>query len=552
MAATRGKRPTRGMILALLVLIPLPCAVPVRAQTARNGEDPAAMRQLHKALDLAQHGDAAGAMQIAEHLLDQDPKFEPALKLKGMLLEQSGRNEEALVVYEQALKLAPNDADLLVKDGLYKLTIGQRQVALELLLRAAKARPADGEIQYYLAQAYHLAGHDHLALDAIRKSLKADPYNASIKQKYGELLCSSGDNQEGLRWLAEAQQADGKLPHIDYEIGAADFKLMDLAGAAKSLSHAVEIDPGDLNALEMLATTQAKLAEWQAARESFTRLLALKPDSVDSLLGLGQCELELKDYANAETTLQAVLHLDPTKLMAHFYLSRVYAGMQKPGEARHEAALHHLMMEQLSFVRSVETEQREDSIRRQARELLKEDRESEALQLYQEHFKGTKASPADGLVFIGKTYLFMGSTDQGVGYLHRAIALDPHVRGARTYEGILALKVGDFKQAESDFKAELANDPSYQMAIAEMGEVRYRQENWSEAADWLNKSKTMTPELLYMLADADFRLGNSEDADLVAETAAAYGRNNPELLRDLESLLDRNGQEALARKLVSN
>ena len=540
------------VVIPLLLVSAFLPGISASPQTAAKEAGAAAMEQLHQALAFAGRGDAAGAMQIAQHLLDDNPRFEPAMKLKGMLLEQSGRKEEAIVVYEQALKIAPNDGELLLKDGLYKLTIGQRQAALELLTRAAKARPADGEIQYYLAQAYHLNGDDNLALQAILKSVKADPYNASIKQKYGELLCSTGNNQEGLHWLLEARRGDSRLPHIDYEIGAADYKLMDLAGAAENLKRAVETDPGDRNTLQMLAATQTKLAQWAAARDSFTKVLSQKPDDVDSLLGLGQCELELKDYSNAVTTLQSVLHLDPTRLLAHFYLSRAYAGMQDTAAAAHEAALHHLMMEQLSFVRSVETEQREQAIQHQARELLQQNREDDALRLYQEHFKGTKATTADALVFIGKTYLFMGDTNEGIRCLHRALALDPRVRGAHTYEGILALKDADFHAAETQFQAELANDPSYQMAIAEMGEVRYRQENWAEAADWLNKSKTMTPELLYMLADADFHLGKTQDASLVAETAAAYGRNNPQLIRGIEALLVKNGQSELARKLASN
>lgn len=553
-AGASSKACSLGIVVCFTLLtasIAIP-GITAWSQQAGSGAASTPMQQLHKALDLAGRGDAASAMQIVQHLLDQDPRFEQAMKLKGMLLEETGRKEEAIVVYEQALKIAPNDTDLLLKDGLYKLTIGQKQVALEMLIRAAKARPADGEIQYYLAQAYHLNGEDDLALDAIRKSVKADPYNAPIKQKYGELLCSTGNNKEGLHWLLEARHVDSKLPHIDYEIGAADYKLMDLAGADENLRRAIEIDTGDLNAVQMLASTQTRLGQWAAAKDSFTRLLAQRPDDADSLLGLGQCELELKDYANAVTTLQGVLHLDPTKLLAHFYLSRAYAGLQNPAEAAHEAALHHLMMEQLSFVRSVETEQREEAIRHQARELLQQHREEDALRLYGEHFKGTTATPADAFVFIGKTYLFMGSTDDGLRCLHRALALDPRVRGAHTYEGILALKDGNFHQAEDEFKTELASDPSYQMAIAEMGEVRYRQENWSEAADWLNKSKTMTPELLYMLADADFHLGKTQDADLVAETAAAYARNNPQLIRGLGALLAKNGQGELARKLAPN
>jgi tetratricopeptide (TPR) repeat protein len=539
-----------GLLMLVWTLL-----VPARltqAQTAGHPAESSRMQQIHEAVSLAEHGDPNNAMQIATQLLKQDPQFVPAMKLKGMLLEGAGRGAEAGAEYEEALQLAPNDGDLLLKTGIYKLAMGRREEALTLLLHASRVRPGDGEVQYYLAQAYHLNGHDDLAIAAIRKSLKADPANAAIMQKYGELLCSSGNNQDGLHWLLQAQQANPKLPHIDYEIGAADYKSMDLAGAVENLIRAVEVNPDDVNALQILASAQTKLAQWEAAKESYTSLLTRRQGDAESLLGLGQCELELKDYSNAVSTLQAALRADPTKLLAHFYLSHAYAAMGKTADAQHEAALHRLMMEQMSFVRSVETDQREDTIRLHARQLLKDHNEDAALRLYQENSKGTAATTADAFVFIGKTYLFMGYTEDGVRCIHHALALDPKVRGAHTYIGILDLKMADLAKAEDEFKAELANDSSYQLAIAEMGEVRYHQDKWSEAAEWLAKSKSMTPEFLYMLSDADFHLGNIKDATLVAETAAAYGANNREFMQGLVALLVKNAQVDLARRIAAD
>ena len=188
-------------------------------------------------------------------------------------------------------------------------------------------------------------------------------------------------------------------------------------------------------------------------------------------------------------------------------------------------------------------------IRAQARQLLAEHREADALQLYREHFKGTSATPGDAYVFVGKLYLFMGNAEDGLRSLHQAIRIQPTVRGAHTYEGILALKQGDLSRAENEFQAELRNDPNYQLAIAEMGEVRYRQARWSDAAEQLAKSRTMTPELLYMLCDSYFHTGKVSDAKLTAEVAAAYGRNSPQVMKDLIELLRRNGQTELAQRL---
>ena len=115
--------------------------------------------------------------------------------------------------------------------------------------------------------------------------------------------------------------------------------------------------------------------------------------------------------------------------------------------------------------------------------------------------------------------------------------------------GILALKLSDLSRAESEFQAELVNDPSYQLAIAELGEVRYHQGRWADAAEQLAKSKTTTPELLYMLCDSYFHLGKVPAANLNAEAMAAYATNKPDVMRGLIELLKQNQQTELATKL---
>ena len=548
-----GVWPARCLRAVLLLSALLAAAkVTAAAQNTGHPAESSQMQQLHQALSLDEHGDRQGAMNLVLRLLEQHPDFEPAIKLKGVLLEETGRNSEAAAAFEEALKLAPNDADVLLEVGKYKLSAGQKEEAIKLLEHCIRILPGDGDAQYYLAQAYHLNGQDNLALRAIRLSLKAEPDNPPVWQKYGELLCVTGDCDAGLKWLLKAQHADATLPRIDYDIAVVDSKLMDLAGAAQYAARAVESLPNDVSGWQLLATTDTKLAKWQEGKHAFERVLSFKANDVDALFGLGECELELKNYPAAVEKLQLVLQLAPTRLLAHYYLSRAFAGMGRTADAEHEAALHQLMMEQMTFVRSVESEGSESPIKAQAYQLLAEHHEEDALQLYRKHFKGTAATLADAYVFVGKLYLIMGSKEDGLRCLHHALQIQPTVRGAHTYEGILALKVGDLTGAENEFKAELANDPSYQTAIAEIGEVRYHQERYSEAAEQLAKSRTMTPELLYMLCDSYFRIGKVSDADLTAEIVAAYGRNNAPLMKDLSDLLVRNGQTDLAHRLSAN
>ena len=538
-----------GNRLCPILLLAALFAAAVQAQNTPSSTESPLMPQLHQALNLAQHGDRQGAMNLVLHLLEQHPDFAPALKLKGMFLEEAGRTTEAAAAYEEGLKLAPNDGDLLLKVGIYKLAAGQKEEALKVLQHCVKVLPGDGDAQYYLAQAYHLNGQDDLALRAIRLSAKAEPDNPSVLQKYGELLCSTKDVQAGLDWLLKAQRLDATLPRLDYDLARAHYTLMDLADAEKFAARAAVASPSDVNALRLLAEVKLKLSKWQEAEDAFQRVRLLKADDTELLLGLGHCQVELKNYPAAVETLQSVLRLEPTQLLAHFYLSRAYAGMGRTADAEHEAALHHLMMDRATFVRSVTEGERENGIRAQVRQCLKEHREQDALRIYSDYLKGTAATPADAHVFIGMMYLFLGNTEDGLRSLHQALKLDPHVRGAHTYEGILALKENDPNKAESEFNAELANDPNYQTAIAELGEIRYHQGRWAEAADQFAKSQTMTPELLYQLCDSYFHLGKTQDADLTAEMVAAYGRSNSELMKELALLLKSNGQGELAQRL---
>ena len=523
--------------------------VVTRAQNVRPAADPAMTQQMHQALSLAQHGDRQAAMNTVETLLQRHPEFAPAIKLKGMLLEDSGRPTEAAAAYEQALKVAPNDGDLLLKVGVAKLATGQKEEALRLLEHCIRILPGDGDAHFYLAQAYHLNGQDALALRAIRQSAKLEPDNPSVLQKYGELLCSAKDAQAGLRWLLKAQQLDASLPMLDYDIARAHYTLMDLGNAEKFAARAAAASPSDVNAVRLFADVELRLSKWQEAEDAFQHVRSVKGDDVELLLGLGHCQVELKNYAAAVETLQAVLRLEPTQLLAHFYLSRAYAGLGRTTDAEHEAAVHRLMMDRATFVRSVSESEREKGIKAQVRQCLKEHREQDALRIYSDYLKGTSATPADAHVFIGMTYLFLGNREDGLRSLHQALKLDPRARGAHTYEGILALKENDLNKAESEFNAELANDPNYQTAIAELGEVRYHQGRWEEAADQISKSHTMTPELLYQLCDSYFHLGKTQDADLAAELVAAYGRNNPQLMKELATLLKNNGQADVAQRL---
>jgi tetratricopeptide (TPR) repeat protein len=352
-----------------------------------------------------------------------------------------------------------------------------------------------------------------------------------------------------MKWLLKAQKTDATLDRIDFDLGVASYNNMDFPSAVTYATKAAEGRPNDATMLALLGAAEVRLSHWAEANAAFARILAAKPDDVPSLLGMGHCELELKEHPAAVATLDHLLQLDPTQVLAHFYLSRAYSGLGQTEQAQHEAALHARMMQEVSYTLPKGEMQRDQAVDAKARQLLAEKHEDEALRLFRENSSGPSATRAGADVQVGAVYIAMGDGEAALRCFDRAIAIDPKVRGANTYKGILALQQGDLSRAEQDFNAELAIDPNHPLAMAELGEVRYRQGRWADAADALVKSKTAIPNLLYMLCDSYFRMGNTASADLTAETLAAYGRGEPEVMRGLIDLLQRNNQTELAQRL---
>ena len=551
----RGRSATlNSTFLKAWVMLPMLLAGVIASSVAQkpgSSVDPHLREQMHQAVNVAQHGDENQALALTNALLNEHPDFGPALKLKGMLLEDMGRSAEAAVPYEEALKISPNDPELLLKIGIYRLVTGDKDQAISEFLHLLKIKPQDGDALYYLAQAYYLKGNNDLALKTIREDVKIRPDNASVLQKYGELLCSSGDNEGALRWLLKAQHADSTLDRLDLDLGVASYKGMHLEDAMRYSTKAAEIQPNDLNALALLAAVDVKLSHWQDAEPLFEKIISMKSDDVSSLLGLGRCELELKNYQASIEALNHLLKEDPTQMLAHFYLSRDFMGLGETAEAQHEADLHSRMMDRASSAASSGETTSEKAIWQKARKLLIENHEADALHLFRVNSRGPSATPGEPYVLVGALYLYMGRLEDAVRNLKRAQEVEPSVLGARTYLGILALQEGDLNTAESEFEGEIAHDPTYQMAVAELGEVRYRQGRWAEAVDQLSRSKTVEPSLLYMLCDSYFHLGRVDDADLTAELSTAYSKGDPEFLRGLVDLLVRNRQTALAQRLTS-
>ncbi len=522
---------------------------PAQARHTGTAGDATASQQVRAALAQAEHGDRTGARQRTAATLREHPNFVPAMKLEAMLLEDAGDAAAASKEYAAALQLAPKDPDLLFKVGVADLLRGNTPQAVTRLANYTALQPRDEEGFYYLAQAYHHAGKDEQALKAIRRATELAPTSAPIVQKFGELLCSTGDNDKALAVLAKAQQADPSLPRINFDLAVASYNNMNLDQAVHYAKQETELAPSDAEAIVLLASAEIKLGAWSEALLNLQHAIAARPNDATLLLQLGHCQLEVHQNDAAVATLHQALQLDPTQPLAHFFLSRAYGVLGNTEEARHEAALHQRMLQEISFAVPKVQEQQQAELRAQATKLLTAHHQDEALQLYARANKELGASPGTPYVAVGATYLSMGDVAEAKQALDHALQLNSRSKGAHTYLGILALQQNDLAVAAQQFDEELELDANHPLALAELGEVRYRQRKWNEAIPLFVRSKTSIPRFLYMLTDAYLQVGNTAAADIVAESLAAYAHQQPDVMASLMELLQSHGETAAIQRI---
>ncbi len=130
--------------------------------------------------------------------------------------------------------------------------------------------------------------------------------------------------------------------------------------------------------------------------------------------------MEIKNYQASIDALSYLLRLDPTQMLAHFYLSRDYMGLGNTAEAQHEADLHSQMLERASSAASAGDTADEKPVWEKARTLLGRNREADAVQLFREDSRGPNAAAGEPYVLVGALYLYMGRTADATRSLRRS------------------------------------------------------------------------------------------------------------------------------------
>jgi tetratricopeptide (TPR) repeat protein len=178
-------------------------------------------------------------------------------------------------------------------------------VAILHFKTASQAQPRDAEPYYQLGLVYAAANDLKQAARNLQKAVELNPKHTGAQLKLAELM-AAGRTRE----LVEAAQ--------------------------KRAGDLLELLPGDIDTLNVLAFTELRLGKPESAEAHLQQALAKSPGDLKSSVALARVRLARQDVKGAEEALKEAAARAQKSPVPWVYLGGFYASLDKPAEAEQQ------------------------------------------------------------------------------------------------------------------------------------------------------------------------------------------------------------------------
>jgi tetratricopeptide (TPR) repeat protein len=197
------------------------------------------------------------------------------------------------------------------------------------------------------------------------------------------------------------------------------------------------------------------------------------------------------------------------------------------------------------------TETRAERLLRLARDAVRQNRRSDALEAFGELLE-LDSGHVEGRIELARLYEHEGDLDEALRHLDEAVRLCPERPAPLIARGAFLARLKRHPEAEADLHRATRLSPELADGYFELGFALWRKGLAAEAADHLRRAALLAPDR----ADAEYYLGESlhqvgDDAGALAalERAAALDAGNPKPLQLMGRVLDRLGRPDEAREM---
>jgi predicted O-linked N-acetylglucosamine transferase (SPINDLY family) len=302
--------------------------------------------RLASAARLQQQGNYPAAEQVYRQLLLTQPRDVGVLMLLGLLLHETGRNQESVETLRRALAIQPHRAE--VHQTLINplLALGRLPEAIAGARELVRLRPLVAGAHLTAANLHLQAGDAAGALPFAKRAAELQPKSAEHQSFLARVWFELGlwqhnqkQNSEALQSYTRAIEIDANHIGATHNLGALYLQHKQYKEAIPLLKKAVELNPGDPKFRNNLGTALDGLFHFEQAVQQYELAIRLKPDFCDAMINLALTFITVGEHTEAEKLLRRSMTLAPDYWLGHSTL--LFSMVQRSGVTESEVFAEH-------------------------------------------------------------------------------------------------------------------------------------------------------------------------------------------------------------------
>ncbi|MBI3396011.1 MAG: tetratricopeptide repeat protein, partial [Spirochaetia bacterium] len=255
--------------------------------------------------------------------------------LRGVILSELGRRDEAMQALLRAESIRPQDEQLLLTLAVLYTSAGDLDKALQRYLNLMAANPREPVYAYKAGTTYKLKKDLTKAEEMLKKAdVDGFRYRDQVCLQLGDLALERKKYDEADDWFAKAVQINPSLKDARSGSGASKLaKKLDLASKAyaagkyddalKEIDEARLADPMSPTPLLMKGTVLLAMQKYEDALDPLKKSIQMAPDNAEGYSLLGSAYHKLKKYPDAVQVYRDGIKRAPENAELHNKLGMV-------------------------------------------------------------------------------------------------------------------------------------------------------------------------------------------------------------------------------------
>ena len=283
----------------------------------------------------AASGNKGKARDLVDSMLAADKANLQAHVVKGQILLDDGKREEALTVVKEAVALNPKSVEAQFILGRMYAARGDVAAAEAAFREVLRINPRVAAAQMELARLQLSSGNASASIRTAEEAIRNDPANVSTRLTLVRSLLATREIARAEREIVQLSAAHSGLAEVHVQMGVLAGLKNDPRTARAEFERALAIDANSIEALTGLIELDIRARDSQSARNRIEG--RVKGNATPEMLLLAaRTYAALNDLPATEAFLRRAIETDSTLLPAYAMLGQLYLSQKKVDDARVE------------------------------------------------------------------------------------------------------------------------------------------------------------------------------------------------------------------------